>query len=286
MTCGNHVASAERNNQNFGCSHTLGGCYSGDVNPRIFIACLLAALTTLAAEARHVRVALYDDKGSAGKGVPCVCSELRKCSDVDVTKVTAEQIRNGVLNNFDVVAFTGGSASSQAKTLGDEGRANVKQFVENGGGYMGICAGAYLACNGFDWAVGVLDAKTVSSKWQRGAGTVKIELTPDGQKLLGQSIKNFDVKYENGPIITRGKGLLPDFKTLAVYRTEKAENGSPVGVMVDSPAIVTSTCGKGRVVVISPHPEQSKGAESMIPAAIKWLAPRPQFAAKSPRSSD
>jgi glutamine amidotransferase-like uncharacterized protein len=79
------------------------------------------------------------------------------------------------------------------------------------------------------------------------------------------------LKYENGPIIKHNSGTLPEFKTLAVYRTEKAENGSPAGIMRSSPAIVISTCGKGRVVVISPHPEQSKGAESMIPAAIKWL---------------
>lgn len=246
------------------------------MNARIFVALLLSALTSIAANTRHIHVALYDDKGSAGKGVPCVCTELGKCNDVDVTKVSAQQIRDGILKNFDVVAFTGGTASGQAKTLGDQGRANVKKFVEQGGGYMGICAGAYLACNGFDWAIGVLDAKTVSSKWQRGQGMVQIELTGEGQKLLNQTGKDFEVKYENGPIITHNNGVLPRFKTLAVFRTEKAEHGSPVGVMVNSPAIVTSTCGKGRVVVISPHPEQSNGAESMIPAAIKLLVNKDQ----------
>lgn len=223
------------------------------------------------AAGKPIKVALYNDVGAAGKGVPCVCTELGKCDDIEVTKVSAQQIRNGILDNFDVVVFTGGTASGQARTLKEQGRANVKKFVEQGGGYMGICAGAYLACNGFDWAVGVLDAKTVSPKWQRGEGTVQIELTPEGQKLLGQTNKIFSVKYENGPIITHNSGLLPAYKPLAIYRTEKAENGSPVGAMVHSPAIVTSTCGKGRVVVISPHPEQSQGAQSMIPAAIKWL---------------
>lgn len=237
--------------------------------------CLIALFCStglVAAAAQPIRVALYQDTGASGKGVPCVCTELGKFEDMYVTKVSGEQIRNGILDKFDIVVFTGGSASAQAKTLGDQGRANVKNFVEKGGGYMGICAGAYLACNGFDWAVGVLDARTVSSKWQRGEGTVQIELTPEGQKLLGQTGKTFELKYENGPIITHNKGALPAFKTLAVYRTEKAENGSPVGVMVNSPAIVTSTCGKGRVVVISPHPEQSEATESMIPAAIKWLS--------------
>jgi glutamine amidotransferase-like uncharacterized protein len=238
---------------------------------RVILAVSLGAFVA-AAHARPIRVALYQDSGAAGKGIPCVCTELGKSTDMTVQKVSGEQIRTGILKDFDIVVFTGGSASLQATTLGKEGRENVKQFVENGGGYMGICAGAYLACNGFDWAVGVLDAKTVSPKWQRGEGIVRVELTADGQKLLGQTNNTFELKYENGPIITHGNGLLPEFKTLAVYRTEIAEHGSPVGAMVNSPAIVTSSCGKGRVVVISPHPEQSKGAESMIPAAIKWLA--------------
>lgn len=238
------------------------------------IACLLsvASVNFVVAAEHHIRVALYNDVGAAGKGVPCVCTELGRCDSMEVTKVSGEQIRNGILDNFDVVVFTGGVASGQARTLKEQGRANVKKFVENGGGYMGICAGAYLACDGFDWAVGVLGARTVSPKWQRGQGTVEIELTHEGQKLLGQTNKIFAVKYENGPIITHNSGLLPNYKPLAIYRTEKAENGSPVGVMVNSPAIVTSTCGKGRVIVISPHPEQSPGSESMIPAAIKWLA--------------
>jgi glutamine amidotransferase-like uncharacterized protein len=258
--------------------------YSPAMNTRYLLAIVFCAHTVFMAHARPIRVALYEDAGASGKGVPCVCSELGKCDGVNVTKVSGAQIREGILKHFDVVVFTGGGASTQAKTLGDTGRANVKKFVEQGGGYMGICAGAYLACNGFDWAVGVLDAKTVSSKWQRGMGMVQIELTPAGQKLLSQTGKNFEVKYENGPIITHGKGALPEFKTLAMYRTEKAENGTPVGVMVNSPAIVTSTCGKGRVVVISPHPEQSAGAESMIPAAIKWLGGE-RYSLKTPRNS-
>jgi glutamine amidotransferase-like uncharacterized protein len=227
------------------------------------------------AAGKPIQVAVYEGMGCSGKGIPCVSDQLGTSPDFMVTKITAEQIRTGALKKFDVVMFTGGAAMTQSKALGTEGRDAVKKFVEHGGGYMGICAGAFLACDGYDWAIPVLDAKTVSPKWQRGEGTVKIELTELGQKVLGQTNKLFDIHYENGPIIKQAKsGSMPDFKPLAYFRTELAENGTPVGVMINAPAIVVSTCGKGRVVVTSPHPEQSKGLEGFVPAAVRWLAKR------------
>ena len=123
-------------------------------------------------------MALFDDDGSFGKGVPTVAEQLGKAPGITVTKLKGPQIGDGTLKNeaFDVVIFTGGSGSKQAKAIGEAGLAQVQSFVENGGGYVGICAGAYLACEGFSWGAKMLDAKTVSSKWKRGVGDVKIEV--------------------------------------------------------------------------------------------------------------
>ncbi len=57
-------------------------------------------------------------------------------------RVTAEQIRQGVLSNFDVIAQGGGRASLQAQALGDDGKEKIREFLRKGGGYVGICAGA------------------------------------------------------------------------------------------------------------------------------------------------
>ena len=65
-------------------------------------------------------------------------------------------------------ALAGTASLDRVRTLGDEGRTRVKNFVENGGGYVGICAGSYLACANYSWGLKILDAKTKSPKWQRG----------------------------------------------------------------------------------------------------------------------
>jgi hypothetical protein len=221
----------------------------------------------------RTRVALYDAGGSSGAGVPRVLEQLGEQSDVGVMRVGPADIRGGALKQFDVVIFTGGSGSKQAAALADEGRQQVQQFVSGGGGYLGICAGSYLACEGFSWGLKVLDAKTVSPKWQRGRGMTRVELTSRGREIFGEPGAELLIKYHNGPIIMpAANDSLPDFEPLALFRSELAENGSPAGVMVGSPAIAAGQCGQGRVLCISPHPEQTEGLEHYIPRAVKWIA--------------
>jgi phosphoribosylformylglycinamidine (FGAM) synthase-like amidotransferase family enzyme len=221
----------------------------------------------------RMRVALYDAGGSSGAGVPRVLEQLSSQPDVGVVRVGPDDIRGGALKQFDVVIFTGGSGSKQAAALSDEGRKQVHQFVSEGGGYLGICAGSYLACEGFSWGLKVLDAKTVSSKWQRGRGMTRVELTSRGREIFGEPGAELLIKYHNGPIwMPAASDLLADYEPLAVFRSELAENGTPEGAMVGSPAIVAGECGQGRVLCISPHPEQTEGLEHFVPRAVKWIA--------------
>jgi len=226
-------------------------------------------------EKQPLRVALYDDSGVAGKGVPRVSEILGKTGDIQVTIFKAADLP-GALQDKDAVIFTGGSGSKQGNSLGEAVRAEVQRFVREGGGYLGICGGAYLACSKFSWGLGLLDAQTVSSKWRRGAGQVQIELTPAGERLTSLPAERRDVRYDNGPIIKpAGRTDLPPYEPLALFRTELAEHDTPVGAMVNTPAIVQSQFGKGRVIISSPHPEQTPGMEALVERAVRWVAGHP-----------
>ena len=243
-----------------------------------FLALTLLAAASLhlgAADASPIRVALYDDAGAFGKGVPRVTELLGKTADAKVTIVKGEEIAGGVLKDFDVVIFTGGSGSKQATGIGEAGRTEVRKFVENGGGYIGICGGAYLACSGFSWGLGVLDAKTVSSKWKRGVGDVQIEVNAEGAKTTGIPARQQPIRYANGPIIKPAERPdVPDYEPLALFRTELAENDTPKGVMTNTPAWVRGTFGKGRVIISSPHPEQTAGMDAWVEHVVRWVAGR------------
>ena len=231
-------------------------------------AILLLTFGLGAAELPVIKVAVYDDKGATGKGIPCVTEIMSKTADIKLTRLKGADIAAGGLKGYDLVMFTGGSGSAEAAGLGEKGREEVRDFVRNGGGYVGICAGAYLACSGFEWGVGVLNAKTVSSKWRRGQGEVKIEGEAFGEKLADRGIR-----YVNGPIIKPdARKDLPSFESLVTFRTELAQNDTPAGIMVGSPAMVRATYGLGRVFTSSPHPEQTAGLEPVVEKAVRWVA--------------
>ena len=225
------------------------------------------------AKAKPVKAAIYLGKGTSKEAVDFVSKGVQSIPGSTVQIVSGEELGTMDLKPFDVVVFCGGSGSSQSKSIGDAGRTNIREYVRGGGGYLGICAGAYLACSNFSWGLGILNASTVSNQWRRGKGFVDIDLAVPGRQVFGDVKGVFKIRYGNGPIIKPGDlSDVPAYTTLSFYRTELAENGTPVGIMIDSPAHATGTFGKGRVFVSSPHAENTPGLENVIPRAVLWAS--------------
>jgi len=129
----------------------------------------------------------------------------------------------------------------------------------------------------------IINAQTVSPRWRRGVGEVTMELTETGWGILGEHKGEFDVHYANGPVVKpANKPDLPAYESLAYFRSELARNDSPPGVMIDSPAVIAAHYKCGRVVRISPHPEQTAGLEDVVPRVVKWVAPSDSSAVKRP----
>lgn len=221
-----------------------------------------------------LRVAVYDDAGTTKKGVEAVEHCLTPETGYACKRVTAEQIRSGVLDRFDVLVQPGGTGGGQAKALAPEGRAKIKQFVDGGGGYLGICAGAYLASSDYEWSLHILNAKVVDrAHWARGIGTVQLKLSTEGCDRLAVAKEMIDCHYHQGPLLAPdSKPDLPKYEPLATFASEIAQKGAPSGVMVGTTAAAASTFGKGRVIAISPHPEQTPGLEGMVRKAVDWVA--------------
>jgi glutamine amidotransferase-like uncharacterized protein len=229
-------------------------------------------LSPLPKSARPIRVAIYEGVGSVKEGVGHVEAGVKLIPGATIDRLAAKEFATRDLSKYNVVVFSAGAASAQAKDIGDAGRQKVRQYVEQGGAYLGICAGAYLACAEFDWGLQLINAHTISDKWQRGEATVDMQLTPEGRELFGAAETPLKVRYENGPVIGQlDREGMPPFTVLATYATEIAENDSPPGIMKGSPAMAEAPFGKGRVMIFSPHPENTPGLERVLPLAIAHL---------------
>ncbi len=224
----------------------------------------------------QVRVGVYCDVG-AGPSHQDLLTSIAKLENVSVRKLMADDIRSGALGDVDVLIQPGGSGGGQGRHLGESGREAIRGFIREGGGFIGICAGAYLASADYPWSLHVLDARVVDrSHWARGKGTVQIELTDAGRRLLNSTEQQLAIFYGQGPLLApRNHSDIADYETLATFKTEIAKNGAPEGVMKGTTAIASGEFGRGRVLCFSPHPEMTEGLERMVHAAIDFVKRNP-----------
>jgi N-formylglutamate amidohydrolase len=175
-----------------------------------------------------------------------------------------------------VVLFSGGSGGAQGKSLGADGREKVRNFIEDGGGYVGICAGAYLASADYDWSLHILDARVLDrNHWARGFGDVELKVSTFGRNSLALPSDRTTVYYHQGPILAPAENSeLDDYEEWASFTTEVKKDGVPGGIMPEKTAIAASRFGDGRVLAISPHPELTAGLDGVVPAAVRWAAER------------
>ena len=106
----------------------------------------------------------------------------------------------------------------------------VREFVRNGGGVVGICAGAYLCTSHYDWSLHLMNAAAfnkmvdysrqgeeihVVSRQRNQA--VDVEMTDRGAQVLRHHRHEFDSANENGPLLSPGdKPALPTFEPWAL----------------------------------------------------------------------
>lgn len=231
-----------------------------------------------------VAVALYRAPGVSVESHLATLEVLRDSSEVRFGPqiVTPEQIREGALEEFHVVLFTGGRGSVQGRELGEEGRQIVRDFVRGGGGYIGVCAGSYLAMQGSEefYKLAIVAAQNLSGDaWRRGVHTVEV------REVGGEAVHR--MFYANGPVFEPIEVAgLPPIQPLAIYLSDAylPAHGTSSGEMPGTPGILATSYGRGRIVLFSPNPvlsaEEEEPEPELMIEAVRWVAtpgpvPRP-----------
>lgn len=236
---------------------------------------------------RRISVGLVEFEGGDAASTARIREILASDSRFDLGLLTPVAIEKVNLRKYDLLVFPGGGGRRQSMALGVDGREALREFVRDGGGYIGICAGAFLATSGYDWSLGIIDAEAWSgareipgwgavSVTPRRSGMVEIELTSTGKEILHDLPCSMVVRYGGGPILSPARrSNVPDYVTWAVYRTETTLFEFQRGTMVGTPAIIAGSFGRGCVIVISPHPENTPGLEPLVKKAVALAATGP-----------
>lgn len=213
---------------------------------------------------RNPKVLIYADSGADPFYVSALhqqFSKVVKDQGGDIRLVGAEDIiaRNCLKEeNVASIVFPGGKDIYYHDKLRGTGNEKIRDFVEQGGNYFGICAGAYYACEQIayqkgkrgevcaDRELGFFKGKAVgpqadlrgayASDACAGAATVRLKY-PDNPDAIAVSY------FHNGPSFVPGQGS--SAKILAQYDTWEQS----------SIAAVSMDVGKGNIVLCGPHPE-------------------------------
>jgi glutamine amidotransferase PdxT len=158
----------------------------------------------------------------------------------------AEDVRLGDFKGCSLVVMPGGRTAEMLEGLADEGLQNIQNFVQQGAGYVGICAGAYMAAPrvkipGRPPGLGLLE---IENRRRAGQGERTVNLTSPHQPLAEDCPEAVRLWWENGPAV----GASENVQVVGRY-----EDGTA--------AIVCGRYGKGKVVLSGPHPEGRTGEE-------------------------
>ena len=238
-----------------------------------------------------VGVYLHNDTPKKRRTSYRLKSLLAKDSNIESRSFYAEDIRKGCLEDVQAVLFPGGTSRGQSKKLGKEGRKAVRKFVMAGGGYIGICAGAWLARRNPHLRrgkpLGMVNATSSAAYVRNGRRKyvwgsqrkVEIRFTEDANEVFGELAYEGNVikpYYHNGPMIAHPKNpdpTLPRYTTLATFVEDCDTTKKHKAPVKDGAgAIISAKYGKGRIILVSPHLERERTPDfhPLIRRAVEW----------------
>lgn len=96
------------------------------------------------------QVAVYSGDGAYFRSIKAAI-RMFLWMGAEPQRITPREIIAGKLKSFDVLYMTGGWAVPYIRDLKNGGTAKIRDFVRQGGAYIGTCAGAYFAADYIYW---------------------------------------------------------------------------------------------------------------------------------------
>lgn len=201
---------------------------------------------------------LHDTDGGAWPGYMGAITKAVISAGHIPLAINADTIKNGDLTtaHFDAVIFPGGySYGYQQQLSGYE--SEITDFINDGGGCLGICAGSFYLSNNVVWEgtsynypVDIFTGNAVGPINDIAAWPYRV-MTPVAvnDSTLGLN-SNYTVTYYGGPYFDNV--LNQNITTTGTY----AHPGTPT---TGEDAIIRFEYGNGKVALFGPHPETEEG---------------------------
>jgi glutamine amidotransferase-like uncharacterized protein len=210
---------------------------------KAFLALSLLFVSTLAMAAKPLALVYV------GPGSCFVCwtsaAITAKKAGFEVKLVNGKNTSSTLFEQANLWVQPGGNSRAAAKFMGEEGLSKIRNFVANGGGYTGFCAGGFLS------------TQEVGTSGMKGLGilpgTTKLHDQRDGPAemlSIHWNDRQRSILYHGGPHFNLSNVTDPNVHVIATYDNDFGQNTNV--------AAATALYGKGRVAVNGFHSEATR----------------------------
>jgi len=249
---------------------------------------LLLAFTvvTTSAHALNIRdIAIYNDtdtdewpNGGAWAPLVTAAQVLVQALGYSWEYIDADDVNNNDLSDYyKLIFFPGGWAGGYNEYINETGYQNIRDFLAEGGAYIGMCAGSFFVSDIVHWRENtgtntpqevydypldiwpgisdgaILDFQPWDSSLQTGCtflpGARMVDLKVD-RSLMPESNPVVNVLYYGGPIYRPPNGKWTNEEIIARYDMDGFSGD-------EEPAMIIFPYGNGRVFLSAVHPELS-----------------------------
>ncbi len=238
---------------------------------QILVFCLMS-LTAIAGD--HNIIYIYSDDGVSAESLTHTLHTLHGLFDSKyaIKTLNAHDVIQGEWKKHAALfIMPGGADLPYVKALNGKGNQQIKEYVEKGGNYLGICAGAYYASREVQFAVGtplevvgkrelsffsgVAKGPILASYYynsNRGTRAARIKISND-------KLKHATLFYNGGP------AFIPDSKQHNVEVIARYED------LPNKPAaIIKTNVGSGNVILTAVHFEYDP---ALLDSSDQYLPP-------------
>ena len=247
---------------------------------QIILLSLLFSFSPLVFSLNIRDVAVYDDRSleDGGAWTESVLGVRRVLEDNGYTweSIDAYDVNNNDLSAYyKLIVFPGGWAGGYNEYINGSGYQNIRNFISNGGSYLGMCAGSFFACDKVYWREGsVIDTPQniynyplnlwdgigdgvirdfvywgENTYYPNHAGTRMTDIQVDTD-LMPEADPLINVLYYGGPVFKPNAGKWGNTQVIARYQMD--------GYSADEfAAMILFPYGNGKVFLSAVHPEVS-----------------------------
>lgn len=203
-------------------------------------------------------IAIYSDKGTWEDSVKAT-KKMFQWMGYESKLINADSINKKELDNFKILCIPGGDMYQYAQDISSEGKENIRNFISNGGGYIGICGGSYFASEEVIWQENELPMTPLGIFSGTAEGPIneivtypdysmcEVNIVDSTHPVTKSEPDSVSVLYYWGPVLIPDKDN--DINILGRYNKG------------NQPMMLAFEYGEGRVFLIGTHPEIEENSD-------------------------